>query len=96
MKFTLLLLLAVSFNSVASEVDALNSQTQSEPQALQVAAVNTGVDARWTVLPNDQKASKRETREFENRVEGISAGLNRDLNQMISTRLDLLIEDLQN
>lgn len=96
MKYALLMLIVVSFNGVAGDVDALDSHLQSKPKALEIAAVDTGVDARWTALPNDKKASNRETREFENRVENIGTGLNMDLDMMISTKLDVVIENLEN
>lgn len=92
MKKALLLLLAVSLDGVASEVGAPNPQLANSATAnLAVAIAETGASTSWAAQPTDKKASKREIKEFEMRVEGLGDKLNQELESAISQKLDSLL-----
>ena len=92
MKYAMLLLLAVSLNGVASEVGAPYPQLASTATSdLAVAIAETGASTSWATQPNSLKASLKETKEFEMRVEGLDVKMNQDLEALISQKLDSLL-----
>lgn len=94
MKQALLLLLAVSVEGIASGVGASNPQVvNTAPTKLAAAIVDTGASNRWSAQPTAHKASKREIKKFEIRVEGFDAKVNQELNTLISRKIETLLAE---
>lgn len=87
MKYALILLLAVSLNGTASTLDA--SET---PAKLDVAIAETAISNAWKVVASSTKqASKRDIEAFELRVEELGEKLDKELNSLVSQKLNALL-----
>ena len=90
MKALAFILALVSTGSIASEVGAPNLQDANGELAL--ATQETGASTSWAVEPFENMATSYQVQQLSTSIEELNAIIARDLEEMISTKLQIVTE----